>query len=154
MKKTILLMLMIIIASPLAAQEKDWKEKIMNDFVIIVESIDEGNLQGPQLVIRQQISTIFWQTMHGFNSSFATGVGAPTPDSVIQESVKIHNELLKGRIPNNEDLRNFGFKSLSHMESKMLEQGITQEQIQNQFSQPLQQILQQSKLLIGEIPKQ
>ena len=150
MKKIILsLILPLAFSSPVLAQEQDWKEPVMDEMARFVNAVTQKiALTLPQdsaVVFQFQVANAFWSSMFSLCGDFSASSGIPSPDALVEESAKIHEQLLKGMAPENQVIRDFGFNCLSHVESRMLEQGAGKEHIKNLLLPQLQAVIQQMK---------
>ena len=137
MKKIVLtLILSLAFSSPVLAQEQDWKESIMDEMAGLTNDITQKiapTIRQDSVVFQYQVVHIFWNSMFSLCSGFSVSSGISSPDALVEESAKIHEQILKGIVPENQAIRSFGFNCLSHVESQMLKQGAGKEQIKNIF---------------------
>ncbi|WOV91267.1 MAG: hypothetical protein R1F54_00955 [Candidatus Zeuxoniibacter abyssi] len=153
MKKIVLtLILSLAFSSPVLAQEQDWKELIMDEMAGLTNDITQKiapTIRQDSVVFQYQVVHIFWNSMFSLCSGFSVSSGISSPDALVEKSAKIHEQILKGIVPENQAIRSFGFNCLSHVESQMLKQGAGKEQIKNIFLPKLQAVIQRMKQAFG-----
>lgn len=130
MKKLLILILSsILVALPALA---DWQEEAIDGFFARAERAIKGRDSSD---IRFSLALQYHGGIAAECIGFAGNKKTPAPEEMIALSVRIHNMLLRGQVPPQRALRQFGIACLTHIEDTMIKQGASKQEIKKFISQ-------------------
>lgn len=136
-KEPVLLMLSGVVLMVLAgctmpavsSPSADWKEEVIDEIFVQMEKVNERVYGGGETEFFM-VSGLH-NAVAGLCSEFVTRTAVPLPEETVELSVHIHKMLMRGELPDKNNIRRLALQCLTYREEIYVKQGASQEDLEH-----------------------